>query len=80
MSHRTFDDPNSIEARQALLDNRCQNSAGKRHRVKGRRVRLSAKKKAKVKHLNAMRVAQIERYHLAVRAYWTGAAQHHPGY
>jgi hypothetical protein len=79
MSHRTFDDPHgtTLEARQGLLDNRSEKGP-KRHRVLGRRKRLSAKKKAKVKHANAVRLVAFRRWKARVRAYWSGAAEEHP--
>lgn len=77
MSHLTFDNPNSIEARQALLDNRSEHKP-KRHRTLARRKRLEAAKRAQVKrHLAAQQAVQ-RRYHAAVRAYWTGASDSHP--
>jgi hypothetical protein len=79
MSHRTFNDPHgtSLEARQGLLDNRCEHGP-KRHRTLGRRKRLSAKKKAKIKAANAIRLVAFRRWKAKVRAYWSGAAEEHP--
>lgn len=77
MSHRTFNDPNSIEARQALLDNRCEH-APKRHRTKPRTKRLAAAKRARIKHTLATQEAAQRRHHAAVRAYWTGETDTHP--
>ena len=79
MSHRTFNDPHgkSLEARQGLLDNRCEHKT-KRHRTIGRRKRLSAKKKAKIKHDNAIRLAKRRRYNVKVKAYWAGEVLEHP--
>lgn len=79
MSHRTFNDPHGTtdEARQGLLDNRCEKGP-KRHRTLGRRRRLSAKKKAKIKHANAIRLAAYRRHKAKVRAYWNGEAEGHP--
>lgn len=79
MSHRTFNDPHgtSLEARQGLLDNRSEH-ATKRHRTLGRRKRLSAKKKARIKHALAVSRAQFQRYKAKVRAYWSGDAESHP--
>lgn len=79
MAHRTFDDPHgtSLEARQALLDNRCEHKP-KRHRTLGRRKRLSAKKRAKIKQATAVRLAAFRRFKERVRAYWHGDAEAHP--
>lgn len=75
MSHRVFNNPNSDAARQHLLDNRCEHKT-KRHRTKGRRIRLNKEKRRRIKaHLE--RVAADRREHLtAVRAYWAGAGNH----
>ena len=79
MSHRTFNDPHGTtdEARQGLLDNRCEHGP-KRHRTKGRRKRLSAKQKAKIKHNLALSKAAFRRYKARVQAYWRGEADGHP--
>lgn len=79
MSRRTFDDPHgtTLEARQGLLDNRSEHKP-KRHRTLGRRKRLSAKKKAKIKTDNAKRLAKIRRYNAKVKAYWAGELANHP--
>ncbi len=77
MSHRSFADPNSLEARQALLDNRCEH-ATKRHRVRKRQKALSAAKRARIKHVVGMALAARRRHTAAVRAYWTGQAEEHP--
>lgn len=79
MSRRSFDDPHgtSDEARQGLLDNRCEGGP-KRHRTKGRRKRLSAKKKAVIAHRNAIALARYRRRKALVRAYWAGTRDEHP--
>jgi len=79
MSHRTFDDPHgtSTEARQGLLDNRCEHGP-KRHRTKGRRKRISAKKKARIKHANGVRLAAFRKFKDRARAYWRGISEAHP--
>jgi hypothetical protein len=79
VSHRTFDDPHgtTLEARQGLLDNRCEHGK-KRHRTLGRRRRLSAKKKSRIKQVLAVKRAAFQRYKARVRAYWRGDAEAHP--
>jgi len=77
MSHRSFKDATSIEARQGLLDNRCEH-ATKRHRTKARRKRLAAAKRARIKHALAMQEAAQRRYHAAVAMYWQGLIDRHP--
>ena len=79
MSHRTFNDPHgtSLEARQGLLDNRCEHGP-KRHRTIGRRKRQSAAKKARVKHNAAVRLAAYRKFKAKARAYWAGEAEAHP--
>lgn len=77
MSRLVFANPNSIEARQGLLDNRSEHKP-KNHRTLKRRRALSAAKRAKVKHDNAIKKANRGRYLAAVRAYWDGSADVHP--
>ena len=79
MSQRTFSDPHgtSLEARQGLLDNRCEKGP-KRHRTLGRRRRMSTKKKAKVKHALAIQKAANRRFHAMALAYWRGEREDHP--
>jgi|KBSMisStaDraftv2_1062788.scaffolds.fasta_scaffold782108_3 hypothetical protein len=79
MTHRTFNDPHgtSLEARQGLLDNRCEKGP-KRHRTLGRRRRLSKAKRQRIKHRNAMRMRDIQNYIAQVRAYWRGETENHP--
>jgi hypothetical protein len=77
MSHRTFDDPGSIEARQALLDNRCEH-AGKRHRVRKRFAKRAAKNKAAVAHKVGKALAAARRQRAAVRAFWAEEVDEYP--
>lgn len=79
MSHRTFDDPHgtTLEARQGLLDNRCEHGP-KRHRTLGRRKRLSKKRKAKIAYANKVRLVAFRRHKAKIRAYWSGEAEEHP--
>lgn len=79
MSRKSFDDPHgtSVEARQALLDNRCEHGA-KRHRTNGRRKRMSAAKRTKIKHRIITREARFRKFKDKVAAYWNGDAAEHP--
>jgi hypothetical protein len=74
MTHRTFDDPTSIEARQHLLDNRCEH-APKRHRTSKRKSRQAAAKRAAGKHIAAMQLVVQRRRLASARAYWSGEKQ-----
>ena len=78
MSHRSFDDPDSIEARQALLDNRCEH-ATKRHRVRKRAAQRKAVARRKAKQRLAAAMAGERKFHAAVRAYWSGDVGFAPG-
>lgn len=77
MSHRTFNDPHgtSEAARQGLLDNRCEKGP-KRHRVKGRRKRMSEAKKRRIKHYLTMQKIARTKHLVAARAYWAGLGDH----
>jgi hypothetical protein len=77
MSHRTFDDPNSIEARQALLDNRCEHGP-KRHRTRRRSKKRAKLKRQQMAHKIVVTAASQRRWHSAVVAYWSGAREEHP--
>jgi len=79
MSHKTFDDPHgtSDRARQGLLDNKCEHG-GKRHRTSGRRRRMSAAKRQRVKHRLAVKFKAKSRWLAQARAYWRGEAEEHP--
>lgn len=78
MTLKSFDNPNSLDARQHLLDRRNERKHPKRHRTLGRRRRISALKKAKVKHLSAIATAERSRFLAKARAYWKGEADGHP--
>lgn len=71
MSHRTFNNPKSIEARQHLLDNRCEHGP-KRHRTAKRKSRVKAAKVAAGKVRAAIQLAARRRLLAASRAYWSG--------
>lgn len=78
MTIRSFDDANSLEARQFLLDRRCERTHPKRHRTKRRSAKQREAKKIKVAHKLAIKAALAERYHSRVRAFWSGVASEHP--
>ena len=78
MSLRSFDNPNSIEARQHLLDSRCERLHPKRHRTSKRSAKIRAAKKAKTKLKIAKATAARRRHHAAVAAYWRGEGEQHP--
>lgn len=78
MSHRTFDDPTSIEALQFRLDNRCENRKRKRHAVTRRGAKAKLKRKSIIAHKLALRDATAARHHARVRAFWAGEAAEHP--
>jgi hypothetical protein len=78
MALRSYEDADSIEARQGLLDRACERNHPKRHRTKKRAKRLSAKKKQRVAHKLAIKNAARARHHALVRAYWLGEIENHP--
>jgi len=80
MSRRSFNDPHgqSDEARQGLLDNRCERLHPKRHRTNKRAKRLSAKKRAEIRAASAKRLADKRRYDARVKSYFSGEAADHP--
>lgn len=78
MSLRSFDDPNSIEARQHLLDSRCERLHPKRHRTGKRKAKFREAQKAKAKLKVAKATAARRRHHAAVSAYWRGEGDQHP--
>lgn len=78
MALQSFDDPNSDEARQHLLDRRCERKHPKRHRTIGRRKRLSIAKKKRVAHYLAQRDARVKTFKARAAAYWAGDRDEHP--
>ena len=78
MTLKSFDDGNSDEARQFLLDRRCERNHPKRHRTLTRKKAISAKKRARVKHNLATRSRAIAKYKAAARSYWAGESDAHP--
>ena len=78
MTARTYDDPNSIEARQGLLDRRCERTHPKRHWVRKRAKKISEAKRSVAKHKVAVNNAQRTRFLAAARAFWSGESDTHP--
>jgi hypothetical protein len=78
MALRSFDNPNSIEARQALLDRRCERAHPKRHRTKRRSVKRAAAKRSKARHAAAIKKRERGKVLDVVHAYWRGDAETHP--
>lgn len=78
MTLKSFDNPNSDEARQALLDRRTERLHPKRHRTTKRSKALNRKKRMRIKN----KVAEINRarrtYRLAAKAFWAGEGDHPP--
>lgn len=78
MTLKSFDDGTSMEARQFLLDRRNERKHPKRHRTLGRRLRMKAAKRAKVKaRISAMKNDRAK-YLEASRLYWSGESNGHP--
>ena len=76
MTLKSFDDPNSDEARQFLLDRRCERKHPKRHRTLKRRRAAGKKKKAKIAHRLAEKKRKHNRFKARVRAYWAGVGDY----
>lgn len=72
MSHRTFADPTSIEARQSLLDGRCERAHPKRHRTAKRKSRAQAAKALAGKRKAALNAVAARRRQAIALAYWRG--------
>lgn len=78
MALQSFNNPNSDEARQHLLDRRCERKHPKRHRtLKRSRAQRDAKKRAAAAKVAAQKKARA-RYLERVRAYWAGLLDGHP--
>jgi hypothetical protein len=78
MTLKSFNDANSLEARQHLLDRRNERKHPKRHRTLGRRKKLNAAKREKHK-ANRIAAAKDRSVFLAnARLYWNGDADGHP--
>jgi len=78
MTRRSFDDPNSIEARQALLDNRGERKHPKRHRTRKRASRQSRAKRIAAKEAQTAKAKHARRFKNAAQGYWQGRKQTHP--
>jgi len=78
MTRRSFDNPNSDEARQALLDNRQERSHPKRHRTRRRSKALQAKAQRRAAVAQAQRAKALQRHRCAALAYWRGETDVHP--
>lgn len=78
MTRYTFDNPNSDEARQALLDNKCERNHPKRHRTKKRLIKQREQNKVRTRHRAAIKQKQLTKYNADVRAYWLGQRDDHP--
>ncbi len=78
MPTKTFDNGNSDEARQFLLDRHSGRSHPKRHGTLKRRKRLSAEKKARIKAKNARLYRERSKFLAQARDYWRGLAEGHP--
>lgn len=72
------DQRRSIEARQALLDNRCERKHPKRHRTNKRRSKAARTKMNAAKIVAAQRMARKRHRNALVRRYWLGELGRHP--
>lgn len=72
MAIRSFDDPGSLEARQFLLDRRCERTHPKRHRTAKRSAKARAKRKARALHNLVASRRFRSKYLERVHAYWLG--------
>lgn len=78
MTLQSFDDPNSDEARQFLLDRRGERNHPKRHRTIGPQRRLRASKRAAAKQRAEIKKVERAKFLAAARLYWLGLADGHP--
>ena len=78
MALQSFDDGNSDEARQFLLDNRCERLHPKRHRTMKRAKKLASQKRSAAKTTVAVKDAAARRFKNRVAAYWAGDMECHP--
>lgn len=78
MGMQSFKDPNSDEARQHLLDRRCERKHPKRHRTKKRSAKHRAIRKAKVAARASSKLRERSAMLAKARAYWAGEADAHP--
>lgn len=78
MTHRTFDNPLSIEARQALLDRRCERTHPKRHRTRKRSIKQKARIKQRTGQRAVIKLAAVREMKAMTRAFWLGQTDIHP--
>lgn len=78
MTLKSFDDGTSMEARQFLLDRRNERKHPKRHRTLGRRLRMKAAKRVKVKARLSVMKSERAKFLAASRRYWNGESDGHP--
>lgn len=78
MALRSFKDANSTEARQFLLDRRCERAHPKRHRTLKRSRKAREARKAKAKAKAALQARDRAKFLARVKAYWSGSAGEHP--
>ena len=78
MALQSFNNPNSDEARQHLLDRRCERKHPKRHRTLKRSRALKAAQKSKSKARIAEQKKVRARFLERSRAYWAGLSSEHP--
>lgn len=78
MALKSFNDSNSDEARQFLLDRRDERNHPKRHRTNKRRKALSRKKRSAMKHKAALQETARKKFQAAAYAYWRGERSDHP--
>ena len=76
MPLKSFDDGGSDEARQFLLDRRCERAHPKRHRTRKRAKALSAKKRLKTAHKRAENDRARRKKLEAARKYWAVEGNH----
>lgn len=78
MTLRSFEDADSDEARQFLLDRHGERVHPKRHRTRKRSAKATQARKQRVAHRAAVAAARRAKYHAAVESYWRGERDAHP--
>lgn len=76
MSLKSFSNPNSDEARQALLDRRCERKHPKRHGTKKRQHAIAMAKKQNAALRAAANLDKRRKRLAACRLYWAGLGDH----
>lgn len=76
MTLKSFDDGDSDEARQFLLDRRGERNHPKRHRTRKRLKAISEKKREKSARKRAINDAARRKKLEAARLYWAGIGDH----